>query len=382
MSATETSAVQTVRDAGPDAEHADAKLVVNKTGAAMQIELNRPKVLNAFDAEMCRAMNREIPIIARNPDIYIVILTSNSPKAFCAGGDIKALNQIARQDMVTACGYFADEYRMNWLLECFSKPTVSLIDGMCMGSGAGLTSYNTHRVAGDNYRWAMPETAIGLFPDVGIAHVLARMPWPLGRYLGLTGTHVFANDAHWLGLASHIVPSDRFPHIVEQLSDAQTVDPLLDGLHQKPGEGGIRKKRRMIEDYFSGPDMTSIFDALENAGGASADWAAETLATLKKMSPLSLAIADRHIREARELDLRQVLTVDYRLAVRCLADHDFAEGVRAMLIDKDKSPVWQPADIRDVTEEQVDAYFAPLGLRDAVPELDLASRSAMQAQRV
>ncbi len=364
-----------VRDAPVVAEA--PKVEIKRLGAVAQIILNRPKALNAFDDEMRGVIADEIVRIARNPDVYIVALTSASPKAFCAGGDVRRLVLDARADPEKAKGYLRYEYALNWLLDCFSKPTVSLIDGLCMGSGAGLTCYNTHRAAGDNYKWAMPETAIGLFPDVGVAYVLARMPWPIGLYLGLTGESIGRADAHWLGLATHCIPTARFPYILDRLADAEPVDALLDDLHEPQGEGALRKKAAKIEAAFAGANLHDIIDRLERASDAD-EFARETLATLKSRSPTSLAIADRHIRAARALDLRQTLIQDYRLAARCLENPDFAEGVRAALIDKDQRPRWSPASLDKVSDEMADRYFAPLGPDD----LALPQRHEMQAARV
>ncbi len=354
------------------------KIEVTRRGATMVLNFNRPKALNAFDEDMRSVMASEIPKIARNPDIYIVLLTSASEKAFCAGGDVRALTALARSDLNEAKRRFADEYRLDWLLECFSKPTVSFINGICMGSGAGLTSYNTHRIAGDGYKFAMPETAIGLFPDVGLANVYARMPWPVGLYLGLTGRVLTRADAYWLGLATHCIDAAEFSAIQSALADAQTVDPLLDGLHRDPGPSALRAEFGLIARFFGGGNLRRIVADLENADAGTKQWADKTLADLRTRSPLSLHITDRHIRAARHLDLRQTLIQDYRLAARCLDGEDFIEGVRAALVDKDHKPCWQHAAIEDVTDEEVDAYFEPLPSGD----LALASREAMQAARV
>ena len=356
----------------------ETKVVVRRTGALVTFELNRPDALNAFDDDMRAIMSESIPRVARNPDVYIVALTSASPKAFCAGGDVKALTRKAREDLGLVKGYFRNEYSLDWLLECFSKPSVSFINGLCMGSGAGLTCYNTHRIAGENYKWGMPETAIGLFPDVGVAYVLARMPWPMGLYLGLTGRTVGRADAVWLGLATHAIDAEHHADIRARLADCECVDPLLDGLHEPLAAGPLQAEQAMIEDFFGGGSLPEIFERLRSAQGASREWAEKTLADFAKKSPLSLAITDRHIRSARQLDLRQTLIQDYRLAVRCLEGHDFYEGVRAALIDKDQRPKWKPARLEDVTTDMVAAYFAPLPEGD----LELASRSEMQAARV
>lgn len=342
------------------------------------LTLNRPRVLNALDRDMCRAISDEIPRIARNPDIYIVALLSSSPKAFCAGGDVLALTSEAKRDLESAKAAMRTEYELDWLLECFSKPVVSFIDGICMGSGVGLSAYNTHRVAGENYKWAMPEVKIGLFPDVGVANVLARLPWPIGLYLGLTGRSIKRDDAQWLGLVTHCIASSHFSVILAKLADAEPVDPILDGLNEIQSEGALQKEAGLIRDHFSHATLVEIFQSLTKAEASGSDWARETLVGLRKSSPISLAITDRHIRNARTLDIRETLIEDYRLAVRCLGDSDFFEGVRAALRDKDSAPNWSPARFEDITSENIERYFAPL----AEGELNLLSRAEMQAARV
>lgn len=354
------------------------RVMIARHGAMITITLNRPEALNAFDDEMRGAIADEIPRIARNPDAYIVVFDSTSPKAFCAGGDVRALVKTAAVDQKQAASYFEGEYKLNWLLECFSKPTVSLINGLCMGSGAGLSLYNTHRVAGEGYKFAMPETAIGLFPDVGVGHVLARLPWPIGLYLGLTGRTIGRADAHWLGLATHCISSSQFPSIRAGLANADPVDPMLDGMHEPQQPGPLARYEAFINDFFSAGSLLEILKSLSAAKGGAEAFAAATLADLRKRSPLSLAITDEQIRRCRTLDLRETLIQDYRLAIRCLEARDFAEGVRAALVDKDGAPQWQHAKVEDVTEREVASYFASLGDAD----LDLPRREEMQSARV
>jgi len=354
------------------------KIAAAQTRALQTFTLDRPSALNALDNDMCGSLKNAIPRVARNPDIYIVALLSSSPKAFCAGGDVLALSAVAKQDIDTAKSYLRDEYSLNWLFECFSKPTVSFIDGICMGSGAGLSAFNTHRVAGENYKWAMPETKIGLFPDVGIARVLAKMPWPIGLYLGLTGRPIGRADAQWLGLVTHCISSSHFAGILSKLADAEPVDPILDGLNEMQDPGDLQKERGHINEHFSEPTLEKIFCSLAKAESKGSEWAARTSATLKRCSPISLAITLRHIQSALCFDIRETLIEDYRLAVRCLENHDFHEGVRALLRDKDGKPVWQSASYADVTSQVVDRYFAPLSEGD----LELPSRTEMQAARV
>jgi len=356
----------------------DAKIIAERTQALRTFTLNRPQALNAFDDEMCGVLSDALPIIARDADTYIVALVSSSPKAFCAGGDVLALTAEARRDVESAKAVMRREYALDWLLECFSKPVVSFIDGVCMGSGAGLTAYNTHRVAGENYKWAMPEVKIGLFPDVGIANVLARLPWPIGLYLGLTGRTIRRDDAQWLGLVTHCIAAAEFPGIRAKLADATPVDPLLDYLNELQSEGALQKDLGLIQDHFSHATLKEIFQSLAKAELTGSEWARDTLSGLRKNSPLSLAITDRHIRNARTLDIRQTLIEDYRLAVRCFEGTDFSEGVRALLQDKDGAPAWSPAQFEDITSNIVEKYFAPL----VGDEFDLPLRSEMQAARV
>ncbi|MBS0235672.1 MAG: enoyl-CoA hydratase/isomerase family protein [Proteobacteria bacterium] len=355
-----------------------AKIDAAQRQALQTFTLDRPRSLNAFDNDMCRTLRSAIPRVARNPDIYIVALLSSSPKAFCAGGDIVALSDAAKSDIEIAKTQLRDEYSLNWLLECFSKPTVSFINGLCMGSGAGLTAFNTHRIAGENFKWAMPETKIGLFPDVGISRILAKMPWPIGAYLGLTGRSIGRADAQWLGLATHCISSSHYDDILSNLSDAQPVDPLLDGLNEIQPPGELQKEKEHILEHFSEPSLEGVFQSLARADAKGSEWATRTLTSLKKCSPTSLAITLRHIQAALGFDIRETLIEDYRLAVRCLENHDFHEGVRAVLRDKDGKPAWSPARCEELSGEMIDRYFAPL----PDGELDLPSRSEMQAARV
>ena len=320
-----------------------------------------------------------IPSFSRDPNLYIVVLRSSSPKAFSAGGDVRELVAWGRTDPARAKAAFAAEYRLNWTLECFSKPTVSLADGLVMGSGVGISIYNTHRVAGEGYRFAMPETAIGLFPDVGVAHALARLPGEIGTYLGLTGRTIGRAEAFRLGLVTHCIAGSEFAGIEAQLADAQPVDRLLDGMHQDPETGELAPHRGLIADCFAADTVEAITERLARSAASGHDFAAPILTDLAKRSPTSLKITLRHLRAARTLDLRSVLAADYRLACRCLDGHDFAEGVRAALIDKDNLPVWSPARITDVAQGMVDAHFAALRPGE---ELELPTRAEMQAARV
>jgi enoyl-CoA hydratase len=309
--------------------------------------------------------------------VYAVVMQSESERAFSAGSDVREVLSLARNDIAAARKALADEYALNWQCECFSKPTVPLINGMVMGGGVGITQYGTHKVAGERYAFAMPETLIGLFPDVGICHVFARLPGHVGQYLGLTGRTIGRADAYALGLVTHCIASSEFEAIKAGLADTWPVDPLLDTRHVDPGPGELAPLADTIDTCFSAGTVEEIVARLGEVQGTNRAWAEGVAQDLRKRSPLSLKITHRHIRESQARDLRLTLQVDYRLAARCLEGQDFREGVRAALVDKDGAPRWAPARIEDVTEAMVDSAFAPLG----PDELVLPTRSEMQEAR-
>jgi enoyl-CoA hydratase len=358
------------RDGGPGAD-----IIIGTEGAVGLVTLNRPAALNALTTGMRAAIAEAFPRWARNPLIYAVVIASASSRAFCAGGDIKETTASGRSRKAEAVKSLAAEYSLNWLLDCFTKPTVSLIDGVVIGSGVGISLYGTHRVAGERYRFAMPETGIGLFPDDGVSWAFARMPDEIGMYLALTGRSIGRADAYRLGLVTHCIPAARFGEIPAALSAADTVDPLLDDRHEDPGPGELEALRGTIARCFAADTVEGIGERLRAERGAFAGWADGVVKDLLARSPTSLKITHRLIRLARNLDLRSTLIHDFRLGCRCLDGHDFYEGVRAVLIDRDQAPEWQPQRLEDVSEPMVDAYFASLG----PDELQLPSRAEMQA---
>ena len=359
--------------------HADTAedILLQEDHAAGLVTLNRPAALNAMTTAMRVAMAEAFPRWSRDPEIYAVVIRSRSPRAFCAGGDIRELAQWGRSDRAKAVKSLADEYALNWLLECFMKPTVSLIDGVVVGTGVGISLYGTHRVAGERYRFAMPETGIGLFPDDGVSWAFARMPDAIGMYLGLTGRAIGRADAYRLGLATHCIPASRFDEIQAGLADADPVDDLLDARHEDPGPGEIDPLRAAIARCFSADSVEAIITRLGAERGATSGWAQEVIAELQQRSPTSLKITHRHIRAAQSLDLRATLAQDFRLACRCLEANDFYEGVRAQLIDRDRAPKWQAQSLADVSDAMLESYFAPLG----PDELGMPSRAEMQSVR-
>jgi enoyl-CoA hydratase len=350
-------------------------ILIHNSGAAGLITLNRPAALNALTPAMRAALAEAFPRWGADPMIYAVVIDSTSERAFCAGGDVRRTTELGRTHREAAVKSLADEYALIWLLECFVKPTVSLIDGITMGSGVGISLFGTHRVAGERYRFAMPETAIGLFPDDGVTWAFARMPDEVGMYLALTGRSIRRADAYRLGLVTHCIPARRFGEIRTALGEADTVDPLLDDRHEDPGPGELDPLREPIARCFAADSVEAILERLRAERAAHAAWAQSVVADLMARSPTSLKITHRLVRRTRRLDLRDTLRHDFRLACRCLNAHDFYEGVRAVLIDRDRAPKWRPPRLEDVSDAAVDAYFAPLD----IGELALPSRAEMQA---
>ncbi|HXF55847.1 MAG TPA: enoyl-CoA hydratase/isomerase family protein [Hyphomicrobiaceae bacterium] len=350
---------------------------IARRGAAGLITLQRPEARNALNDAMRRRLAEAFPAFARDPQIYGVVVKSALDDIFCAGGDVRELVHLARSEPDRARQSLAREYALNWLHECFSKPTVSLINGPVMGSGVGITLYGTHRVAGEDYRFSMPETAIGFFPDDGVAHTFARLPHELGLFLGLTGRAIGPADAYRLGLVTHTIPAARFAEIEAAVVEADPIDPVLDARHDDPGAGELERYAEVIERCFSAPTLPDIIERLRSERCAR-EWCEGVLADLAGRSPLALAVTLAHIRWARALDLRQTLTVDYRLACRMIMAPDFAEGVCARLIKKDRAPRWRPERLEDVSEAMVERVFQPL----PGAELVLPTRQEMQAARV
>jgi enoyl-CoA hydratase len=350
-------------------------ILIGSDRAAARVTLNRAEALNALTTPMRAAMAAAFPRWARDPEIYAVIITSTSERAFCAGGDLREMVEWGRTRRAEAVRSLAEEYALAWRLECFTKPTISLINGVVMGSGVGISLFGTHRVAGEGYRFAMPETGIGFFPDDGVSWAFARMPDAVGVYLALTGRSLGRADAWRLGLATHCIPARRFGEICAGLADADVVDTLLDDRHEDPGPGELEPLQPAIARCFERDTVEDILDALEAERGPTQAWAEGVAKDLARRSPTSLKIAHRHVRAARNFDLRDTLIGDFRLACRCLEAHDLYEGVRAALIDRDHAPQWRPESLQHVSETIVEGYFASLG----PSELALPTRARMQA---
>jgi enoyl-CoA hydratase len=324
-------------------------------GALGLITLNRPKAMNALTLDMIHAMTVRLGVWAEDDDIAAVAVRGAGDKAFCAGGDVLAL--IRPDNAAFIEGFFHDEYRLNRMIFRYPKPYIALIDGIAMGGGVGVSVHGRYRIATERTLFAMPETGIGMFPDVGGTYFLPRLPGALGLYLGLTGTRLKAADCLHAGLTEAYLPQDRHGDLLAGLADGRWPETLLAELGGDAGPASIADHREAIDRCFSADSVAGIMARVGTEGG---EWADRTLAALRRMSPTALKIAFRQIREGRGLDFEDCMMLEYRLSQRVIPGHDFREGVRALLVDRDMSPKWAPPTLADVTDDYIDGYFAPL----------------------
>ncbi len=325
------------------------------------ITLNRPRALNAMTYEMFALLDDHYKQWADDRHIYGVIIQSAGGRAFCSGGDIRALYEWWRAgDIGTILKLYGTEYQHNWTLERFTKPHVALIDGIVMGGGVGVSLYGTHRVAGENYRFAMPEVGIGFFPDVGATWFLSRLHGKTGLYLALTGRAIGAADAYYLNLVTHCIPASGYAAIREALSDAEPVDTLLEGLHEDPGTSEIAGLQTEIDRLFSGSCVEEVLARLDDETGDMKEWASQAATDIRSKSPTGLKVAFQQMQRGPGLGLDEALELEFAIARRFMEGEEFFEGIRAAIIEKDQKPAWSPSTLEDVTDEMVDAYFAPL----------------------
>jgi len=332
------------------------EVLFQQRGAVGLITLNRPKALNALTRGMCIAMKRQLEEWAADEAIKTVVIRAAGERAFCAGGDIRVLYDAGQRKSSDVLDFYRDEYRLNRAIRHFPKPYVALLQGIVMGGGVGVSVHGSHRVANETVTFAMPETGIGLFPDVGGSYFLPRLPGELGTYLGLTGERLKTADCLYAGVATHFVPSAQTEALLSALESGTEPDLVLRSFVESPGEAPLAEKREAINRMFSEHSVDGILAALDDDGGA---WARATAAIIRKKSPTSLKITLRQLREGRHLSFDDCMRMEYRIVCRVMAGHDFYEGVRAVVIDKDNAPKWRPAELDAVTEAQVSEYFGP-----------------------
>ncbi len=333
-------------------------VITQSHDAVGRITLNRPKALHALTLGMCGEIIAALQGWRTNPTVSRVMIDHSEGRGFCAGGDIRLLYE-------SLCGggdaraFFHSEYRMNHLLFSFAKPAVCFMDGIVMGGGAGLAMPCRYRVATEATVFAMPETGIGLFPDVGGSRFLSRLPGRAGEWLALTGARLSGADCLALGLATHYLPREALPDAKTRLSTAgERIDIILQDFSVEPPTASIIQQRPAIDRLFAGDRTEDIIAALE---ADSSPWAMQQLAEIRKKSPRSSKVALRQLAEGRKVrHFSDTMRMEYRIVSRLLEKPDFMEGVRAFIIDKDNRPRWSPPRFEDVMEDEIDAIFAPL----------------------
>lgn len=335
------------------------EVIVRRHGGAGHISLNRPKALNALTQGMCEAISAALLEWREDPAVEAVILDHAGGRGFCAGGDVAMVRRSTLEDGGAAGrAFFHAEYRMNHLLFTYPKPAVAFMDGVTMGGGVGLALPCRYRVATENTLFAMPEGAIGLFPDVGAGWYLPQLPGRIGQFLALTGARLDGAECLWAGLVTHYIPAehvaDAKAHIVETPDDLDTVIRSLVPLDPPPARLAGNAER--IERLFASDTLEDILAAL---AADPSEWAAKELKAVSAKCPTTSKVALRQF-ASRRVTFAEEMALEYRLAARMIMRPDFAEGVRAVLVDKDNAPRWDPAAPEGVSDEMLDAIFAPL----------------------
>ena len=336
-------------------------ILLKVEGHAGFISLNRPSALHALTLPMVHAMTAALLEWRDDPAVKCVVIDHADGRGFCAGGDIAFLRNSAMNDGgVSGLKFFHDEYQLNHLLITYPKPVVAFMDGICMGGGVGISQPARFRVATENTKFAMPETGIGLFPDVGGGWYLSRLEGRVGQFLALTGARIAGAGCLALGLATHYLTSNLLAEAKSRIAteDVERIDGILGTLSVTPPDSKIVETLFQINRHFASDRLEDIFASLE---GDESDWAMKELATLRSKSPQTCKVALRQLAESLKLtDFADNMAMEYRIASRVLVRPDFAEGVRAVIVDKDNSPKWDPATAEGVTDALIDAIFAPL----------------------
>ncbi len=331
----------------------------SRRGGLGRIVLNRPKALNTLTLGMCEALLLQLQAWNADPDINAVVIAGAGEKAFCAGGDVVRLYEDHKVGGSLARAFWRTEYRCNAAIKYFAKPYIALMDGFVMGGGVGVSVHGSHRVVTERTMFAMPETLIGLFPDVGASYFLPRLPGAMGMYLGLTGSRLRGMDCVALGIAQALVLHERLEALEAALAEvaAEDVSGVVASFAEPLVNAPIFAQQAAIDVHFSQTSVEAICDSLKSDDS---EWAKAQLVALQKYSPLALQITFRQIRAGATLSFDDCMRLEWRLASRIAHGHDFYEGVRALLVDKDSAPKWRPATLANVSAADVENYFAPL----------------------
>jgi enoyl-CoA hydratase len=347
------------------------EILLEHQGGLGLITLNRPKALNTLSLAMYRIFDPQLVAWGEDDRVHALVVRGAGGRAFCAGGDVRAIYDARHQagGGDYKADFFREEYCLIQRVHRFPKPYVALCDGITMGGGCGISINGSHRVATERTLFAMPEVHIGLFPDVGASRFLNRCPGRVGRYLALTGTRLGAADAIYCGFATHYVPSARLAELTAALSALDwkererrhQVDAVIARFAEDPGPASLPEIQAGIDRCFAGASVEAIVAALEDED---APWATDALAQIGRASPVSLKITFHQLELGRGMEIEAALALEYRMTQHVMAAHDFFEGIRALLVDKDNQPRWQHASLAEVAASEVAGYFASLGERE------------------
>ena len=340
----------------------DGELIVRQERALRRITLNRAKALNALTLDMAVAMTALLRSWATDPGVSALLIDGAGERGLCAGGDIRALYDAAKSGDSLPAQFWSTEYRLNVLTARYPKPVIAVMDGVVMGGGVGLSAHAAHRIVTERSAVAMPEVGIGFFPDIGAAFLLARAPGYTGTHLALTGDRMNAADAIYCGFADVHIAAARLAELPAALAECRTANDVrarLGEMSTPPPPGRLPAARQWIDRCYAANDVEDIVDRLRTDGG---DAARAALANILTKSPTSLKVTLRNLRSAVSFSrVEQSFQQDYRIALACIAGHDFIEGIRAAIVDKDRNPAWRPDRLEGVTKEIVDRHFRPVG---------------------
>lgn len=351
--------------------------VTGKGGHIGVITLNRPEILNCINQSMVQAMHKQLQSWASVNTIKAVVIRAVAGRAFCAGGDLRFNYDRWLANDPALAHFFRDEYQLNRFIFHFPKPYIAFLDGITMGGGVGISIHGSHRIATDRFLFAMPETGIGFFPDVGGTYFLPRLPGRIGFYLGLTGARIKIDDSVALGITQQKVSHEALPEILVALSQQrfgdnakETVTQVINEFKKPIQNASIIEQQKLIDECFIADTMEEILERLEKFDSKIAK---ETIAQLNTKSPTSLKITLKALQEGMQLDFDACMRQEFRLTCRFLQGHDFTEGIRAVIIDKDQMPKWKPNSLAAVSDDEVTQYFSPLP--EELKEREIRSKS-------
>lgn len=338
----------------------EAEIICGKRGAAGWITLNRPRALNALTHGMVRAIAAALDAWEADRSVERVVIEGAGGRAFCAGGDVRAIYTRGRAgDHDGLMAFWSDEYRLNHRIKTYPKPYVAMLGGIVMGGGAGVSLHGSHRVAGESFVFAMPEVSIGFFPDVGASWFLPRLPGRIGAWAGLTGGRFTAGDACALGLADAFVPGPGWAALGAALTGPGDTAAIIKAAGAPPPPASLPGEQGLIDRCFADGPLADSLARLDAAAADGSAFARAAAAAMRRNSPLSMAIALEQLRRGAEMDFAAAMQMEYAIVSRICRGHDFYEGVRAAIIDKDQTPRWQPVSLEAIEPTQVASHFAP-----------------------